>query len=147
MTHLSEHELIDYLIRELPPGLAGADGFFSNNQSRSDRHHLADPVDERSELLPDRPSRTTQRPHFPETSLHYRSSRTRWPADETSENDFSSSFVGLNALEIAAVADAKKFLSQRLVQKIVNGIWCGDIVFWEVLSVHATKKAQLYNKR
>jgi len=36
--------------------------------------------------------------------------------------DPTSSFTGLNGLEIAAVADCKKFLSQRIVQKIVHGI-------------------------
>lgn len=36
--------------------------------------------------------------------------------------DPTSSFTGLNGLEIAAVADCKKFMSQRIVQKIVHGI-------------------------
>jgi hypothetical protein len=61
--------------------------------------------------------------------------------------DHTSSFIGLNALEIAAVADAKRFLSQSIVQKIIYGIWTGDITFWESLSVHTRKKAQFYNKR
>jgi hypothetical protein len=63
------------------------------------------------------------------------------------EQDPTSSFTGLNGLEIAAVADCKKFLSQRIVQKIITGIWRGDIVFWESLSPSAKKKAQFYNKR
>ena len=63
------------------------------------------------------------------------------------EEDPTSPFIGLNALEIAAVADAKGFLSQRVVQKIVNSIWCGDIVFWDSLNVRTKKKAQRYNKR
>ena len=61
--------------------------------------------------------------------------------------DSISAFSGLNALEIAAIAKAKTFLSQRVVQKVVNGIWYGDIVFWDSLSVHTQKKAQLYNPR
>ena len=63
------------------------------------------------------------------------------------EDDPTSSFTGLNALEIAAVADCKKFMSQRIVQKIITGIWNGDITFWEKLSVHTKKKPQFYNKK
>ena len=65
----------------------------------------------------------------------------------TLNDDPLSNFVGLNALEIAAIADAKKFLSQGVVQKIVDGIWNGRIIFWETLSVHSTKKANIYNKK
>lgn len=61
------------------------------------------------------------------------------------EDDPTSSFIGLNALEIAAIADAKRFLSQNVVQKIITGIWNGDIVFWDSLSVHAEKKPRFYN--
>jgi hypothetical protein len=51
--------------------------------------------------------------------------------DEVEEEDPTKPFVTLNALEIAAVADAKRFLSQHVVQKIVTGIWNGDIIFWD----------------
>ncbi|RDA95049.1 hypothetical protein CP533_2156 [Ophiocordyceps camponoti-saundersi (nom. inval.)] len=59
--------------------------------------------------------------------------------------DPTAAFKGLNALEIATVADAKRFLSQHVVQKIVSGIWNGDIIFWDSLSVHATKKHRFYD--
>ena len=152
LTRISEHELIDYLLCELPTRPASTTRSSSGSQSRSEqgrnaRLQAADNVDERSELLSDRPSGIPKRPRLPEGSLHHRSYRTVGEGDQTPEDDVTSSFVGLNALEIAAVADAKKFLSQRIVQEIVDGIWCGDIVFWEALSVHATKKPQLYNKR
>ncbi|KAJ9669477.1 hypothetical protein H2201_000344 [Coniosporium apollinis] len=39
------------------------------------------------------------------------------------EDSFAASFESLNALEIAAVCGAKKFLSQRVIQKMINGIW------------------------
>jgi hypothetical protein len=70
-------------------------------------------------------------------------------SDDTSDDstDPIRAFVGLNALEIAAVADAKRFLSQHIVQKIVTGIWNGDIVYWDSLSVHATKAPRFYNPR
>ncbi|KAL3491527.1 hypothetical protein BJX62DRAFT_204863 [Aspergillus germanicus] len=58
-----------------------------------------------------------------------------------------SMFIGLNALEIATIAHAKKFLSQRVVQKVVDDLWNGEIVFWDSLSVHSTKKPQFFNKR
>lgn len=51
--------------------------------------------------------------------------------EDEEEEDPTKPFVTLNALEIAAVANAKRFLSQHVVQKIITGIWNGDIVFWE----------------
>lgn len=70
-------------------------------------------------------------------------------SDDSSDDsvDPINAFVGLNALEIAAVAGAKRFLSQHIVQKIVTGIWNGDIVYWESLSVHAKKAPRFYNPR
>lgn len=60
--------------------------------------------------------------------------------------DLASAFAGLNALEIAAVAEAKKFLSQKTIQNIIDGIWKGDIVFWETLGTHSEKQAKVYRK-
>lgn len=37
--------------------------------------------------------------------------------------DPAEALAGMNALEIAAVGDAKKFMSQKPVQKIVDDIW------------------------
>ncbi|KAK8091116.1 hypothetical protein PG994_000621 [Apiospora phragmitis] len=65
--------------------------------------------------------------------------------DDSDGDDPTDSFVHLNALEIAAVADAKRFLSQHVVQKIITGIWDGDIIFWDRLSVHSIKKPRFYN--
>lgn len=56
-------------------------------------------------------------------------------------------FTGLNGLEIAAVADCKAFLSQDIVQRIVTGIWKGDIIFWESLNNQVQKRPQFYNSR
>ncbi|KAF1927867.1 uncharacterized protein M421DRAFT_162320 [Didymella exigua CBS 183.55] len=53
----------------------------------------------------------------------------------------------LSALEIAAVGGAKKFLSQRPIQKVINGLWRGDIVFWETLSVNSVKRPRKYNRK
>lgn len=58
-----------------------------------------------------------------------------------------SLFLGLNALEIAIIAQAKKFLSQKVVLRVIDNIWKGEIVFWDTLSVNSTKKPQFFNKR
>ncbi|KAE8443417.1 hypothetical protein EG329_001898 [Mollisiaceae sp. DMI_Dod_QoI] len=72
---------------------------------------------------------------------------TQDEGQEEDEADPTSAFTGLNGLEIAAVADCKKFLSQKVVQKIVTGIWRGEITFWQDLGAHTKKKPQFYNKR
>jgi hypothetical protein len=60
--------------------------------------------------------------------------------------DLNSSFIGLTALEIAVVSDSKKFLSQAIIQKIITGIWRGDIQFWEDLNDDSVKQPQFYNR-
>lgn len=62
------------------------------------------------------------------------------------EDEPIASFTGLNALAITAVAHVRKFLSQQNVQKLVDDIWNGHIIFWESLTVHSKKKAKAYNK-
>lgn len=59
---------------------------------------------------------------------------------------FASLFDNLNALEVAAVAKAKKFLSQRVLQRMIESIWRGDIVFWETLSVNTRKEPKVYSQ-
>lgn len=61
--------------------------------------------------------------------------------------DRSSSFKNLNALEIAVIANAKRFLSQHIVQKIITSLWHGEIVFWDQVSAYATKKPRYHNPR
>lgn len=63
------------------------------------------------------------------------------------DEGFAAPFLKLNTLEIAAVSGAKKFLSQRAIQDIVTGIWNGEIVFWDALTVHATKTPQFHNNK
>ena len=125
LTHLSAAELIDYLLHEVPPvsfDLESNDGV----ESHEDNGGAA----ERAALLSGRGSSAASKPR----------------TSSIAEEEPTSSFVGLNALEIAAVAGAKKFLSQRIVQKTVDDIWNGHIIFWESLSVHSKKKARFYNK-
>ncbi|KOS23286.1 Calcium channel YVC1 [Escovopsis weberi] len=68
-------------------------------------------------------------------------------ADQNDDSEPATAFAGLNALEIAAVADAKRFLSQHVVQKIVAAIWNGDICFWDSLAVNSSKHAHFYNPK
>lgn len=60
---------------------------------------------------------------------------------------FATTYGGLNALEIAVVTDSKAFLSQKAVQKILDGLWKGDIVFWNSLNTRSVKEARFYNPK
>ena len=126
--HLSAGELIDYLLHEIPPVSLDSESY-DDEEIHVDNGDAA----ERAALLSGR--------GLPATSAQ---GRTR--SSSITEEEPLSSFVGLNALEIAAVAGAKKFLSQQIVQKMVDNIWNGHIIVWESLSVHSKKKAKFYNK-
>ena len=133
LSYLSEKELIDYLLFELPT--SDSRPTFSASGGRTEHVH------EGTALL-----------QAPERDLLSTSSAARTDASlakirNASDGNIGDSFQGLNALEIAAVANAKKFLSQTQVQKIVTGIWDGDIIFWDSLSIHSVKKAQMQTRR
>ena len=145
LTRISERDAVDFCLYELPtPPMATPE---SEEDCDLD-------TTERSSLLPQfrpRDSTTPARPGSSRVELLRSVSRiegmfTHDVQNEEDEEDPTSSFTGLNGLEIAAVADCKKFLSQRIVQKIITGIWNGDITFWESLSAHTKKKPQFYNK-
>ena len=71
--------------------------------------------------------------------------------DETSNSQAGAvspkDYQQLNALEIATVCEAKKFMSQRAVQRIIDGLWKGDIMLWQTMSPHAVKRATLYHSQ
>ena len=69
------------------------------------------------------------------------------PPDAAIKKDRTAAFRNLNALQIAVIANAKHFLSQPIVQKIIEAIWHGDIIFWDSVSAYATKKPRYYNPR
>lgn len=151
MTRLSEREAVDYCLFEIPD---------TDDESCASRpatsHGRDEEADEMAPLLGQHHSHTSRNgPSRPVGSTSKRvqllSSLSRLTnySDDTSDDstDPIRAFIGLNALEIAAVADAKRFLSQHIVQKIVTGIWNGDIVYWDSLSVHATKAPRFYNPR
>lgn len=142
---LSEHDLIEYLLHDLsashqePERSLDEEASSGNVASTSTSRALQ--IDEHSPLVCER--------RFSRVQLSTQE-QSRPLADESlalAGNDLGAAFVGLNALEVAAVAKAKKFLSQQVVQKVVNNIWSGDIVFWDALNIHTKKKAQLYNHR
>lgn len=142
VTHVSEREAIDFLLTELSSTPEDADNSDSHREADlSVENGRAQTGGERTPLLSsNRVSRSSS--YFGTDTIAPMSNKQPF-----SDDDFDREFANLNAVEIAVVAEAKKFLSQKPVQKIINGIWRGDIVFWETLSVHSVKKAKIYNKR
>ncbi|KAK4940826.1 hypothetical protein LTR10_019098 [Elasticomyces elasticus] len=148
LTFLSEKELIDYLLYELPErpdadqqaqAAANGSGEYDNGSFDETSHLIRSPSSDYGGLRP--PKRVSvDNPTGTSTSF-------REDPSGGSRLDLDQSMAGMNALEIAAIGNAKKFLSQAPVQKIVEDIWNGDVIFWESLSVHAVKKPRSYNKR
>ncbi|RCI10409.1 hypothetical protein L249_4354 [Ophiocordyceps polyrhachis-furcata BCC 54312] len=134
LTRLSEQEAMDFCLYEIPAVDEDAPPQLDNRDL------------ETAPLLP--------RATFPNYAVGSSAKRIQLQgslhhlAGEGGDDDAvdpTSAVKGLNALEIAAVADAKHFLSQHVVQKIVSGIWNGDIIFWDSLSLHATKRHRFYD--
>jgi hypothetical protein len=152
LTFLSEKELMDYLLYELPQpkeSAAGIIGDFppSANGRGSDLPSMAD--DEAAPLLQPRPSEYDglAGPERVQTIDSGAMSSGYTRKGLKSSLELPEELAGMNALEIALVCNAKKFISAQPVQKIVTDVWNGDIVFWESLSVNAQKKAVVYKKR
>ncbi|KAF2020057.1 hypothetical protein BU24DRAFT_419647 [Aaosphaeria arxii CBS 175.79] len=142
LTSLSEREAIDFLLFDLAPEA-------SNGEPDSESE-----VRTNGGQRTDAPGRATDRTPLLE-SQHVQGSSNSGGRDSsastarsaTAAPGFTAQFVNLSALEIAAVTGAKKFLSQRPVQKMINGLWRGDIVFWETLSVDSVKHPRFYTRR
>ncbi|RBR17879.1 uncharacterized protein FIESC28_06318 [Fusarium coffeatum] len=151
LTRLSEREAVNYCLYEIP------DSNEDHQEEEAGNGHVgAEEAGEHAPLLSHvRNIDNRRRGPGPAGSSMKRnqllsslSRLTMTSDDEDNEDDDpTSSFKNLNALEIAAIADAKRFLSQHIVQKIITAIWSGDIVFWDSLSVHSTKKVRFYNPR
>jgi hypothetical protein len=131
LTSLKEADVIESLLVELPPATAPSTPDASNGHHTYENGRDTTHADERSPLLP-----ISNGDYFG----HSDSSRSRF-------GSLMSQCENLSALELATVSGAKKFLSQRPVQKIINGLWKGDIVFWETLSLHSEKKPKKYNRK
>ena len=135
VTYLSEREAINYLLHELPPiipndGSSDEESGSASQNSRSQNGYFGE---ESSPLLAPRNHQVYGTEGREDTSMQ--------------QDEFASTFDNLNALEIAAVCNAKRFLGQRAVQRIIERIWRGDIVFWETLSVDSVKEPKVYNKK
>ncbi|KAK4243636.1 hypothetical protein C7999DRAFT_36031 [Corynascus novoguineensis] len=147
LAHLSEREAVDYCLYEIPDPK-------DVDARPSDEETV---VDEHSALLGQalRGTANSARQAFTQPASLKRNmlfqsisrltmSMTADDDDEEEEDDPTAHFTSLNALEIAAIAGAKRFLSHNVVQKIITGIWNGDIMFWNSLSVHSVKKPRFY---
>ncbi|KAI0486150.1 ion transporter [Xylaria cf. heliscus] len=152
LTRLSEREVVDFCLYEIP----GPSGKYATpgdeeclveceNDERtallgmvgaSDASHRPDP-------LSDARRGSIRRSQLFESVSKLTMSRHATEVEE--EDDPTTPFIHLNALEIAAIADAKRFLSQHIVQRIITGIWNGEIIFWDRLSVNSKKKPRFYN--
>jgi hypothetical protein len=138
LTHLTGRESIKYLLYELPA--KAIEAYHDDEESAV--------LQTGSSVETSLPVDSSIEPHGATVSQEptTENGAGRRPLDSQYE-EFAMSFQNLNALEIAAVSDAKKFLSQRVVQRIIEAIWRGDIVFWSTLDIHSEKEAEIYNKK
>lgn len=136
LVHLSDEERMTTLLQDIPALSRNAEERTMTTQTTQTGH---------------------ERPHASETEpllgSNHRAAdeEARLQSAEDSsqsklEDDLTTPFFGLNTLEIAAVADAKKFLSQKPVQRIITDIWNGSIVFWDTLNVDTKKQPKRYDK-
>lgn len=134
LNSLTDRDVIDFLLLELPPAISPIDESPLNEVNTNQQNgHRSIHLNEETPLL-----NVADGDYF-----GTRSNDTMNPRF----GSLQSQCENLSALEIAAVGGAKKFLSQRPVQKVINGLWRGDIVFWETLSVNSVKRPRKYNRR
>lgn len=93
--HLNEHDVVQYLTYEIPGAEASDTDSEPGNQEESG--FLSGTFGIRS---------------------RYEGSR----GEESEEDLISKTYGGLNALEVAVIAEAKYFLSQKSVQRVVDGM-------------------------
>lgn len=149
LCHLNQRETIEFLLEELPLPRRNSTNLFEVDRGNSGFVSAGDlettPLISDSSMPVKRTTTGKQTRERDENGEPYAGPQ----ATEPGRIDISpySQFFGLNALEIAAIAQAKMFLSQRVVQRVVNDIWNGRIVFWDSLTVHSKKKPQLFNRK
>lgn len=158
LSRISERDAVEYCLYELPKQITDTEGDeeASNGSGTGNGNGTGDTTENTSLLpqfraqdsfTPARPGSKNQRRELLRSVSNIGGIITDEASSHDDEEDPTSSFTGLNGLEIAAVADCKKFLSQKIVQKIIHGIWNGDITFWQNLTANTQKKPQFYNKR
>ncbi|KAH0350117.1 hypothetical protein KCU81_g2647, partial [Aureobasidium melanogenum] len=140
---LADREIIDSLLYELQiPDISETD----NQIVDENQPELLSPATEQSPLLP-RSSLRSRGSYRSRLTIPEAYDGAAEESTAASDAELAEQFDGLNALEIAAVSGAKKFLCQKQVQRIINAIWTGDIMFWNKLSADAQKKAQIYQRK
>lgn len=149
LCHVTQRETLDFLLEDLPDPrraaatVAQAESGFGSFFSDSITHA----IDETTPLLMQSSSSLYRLLGGNKVNLFLGNRKFRNSDFEANATDNLPLFYGLNALEIAVIAQAKKFLSQKVVQRVIDDIWNGEIVFWDSLSVHSKKKPQFFNKR
>ncbi|GFF73352.1 hypothetical protein IFM60648_03920 [Aspergillus lentulus] len=156
LCHLTRREMIDVLLDELPSPRRDSATISQAEQGTSGLGPIShedegnETEGERTPLLLSSSSSLYRffvgKSHRGDSCAGDNRGSRGWYYDDPELHSFSP-FFGLNALEIATIAHAKKFLSQKAVQRVIDDIWNGEIVFWDSLSVHSKKKPQFFNKR
>jgi hypothetical protein len=156
LCHLTRREMIDVLLEELPSPRRDSATISQAEQGASGLGSIShedggnETGGERTPLLLSSSSSLYRffvgKSHRGDSCAEDNRGSRGWYYEDPELHPFSP-FFGLNALEIAAIAHAKKFLSQKAVQRVIDDIWNGEIVFWDSLSVHSKKKPRFFNKR
>ncbi|PNS18651.1 Calcium channel YVC1 [Sphaceloma murrayae] len=135
VSHMSDRELIDALLRDVPKPA---------HTERGDLEEQQDELGERSPLLNyDRSQDRSETDDY----FGLDGNGTVPESTGTTQAYLYDGVQELNALEIAAVCGAKKFLGDKIIQRIITAIWHGDIIFWSSLSTDAIKHAHIYKER
>lgn len=150
LTRQSERDAVDYCLYEI----SGTDAIDANPVVPTLFGSINEESDERSPLLPNpigvslglrSAARRTEMKHvIPRLKL---SAAAVGEDPRKGTHDCTGVLKDLNALEIAVIANAKRFLSQYIVQKIITSLWHGEIVFWDSVSANATREPRYYNVR
>ena len=120
--HLSEREAIDTLLYELPSTRRASGATLLNGGAPRAVNSIEPSSDERTPLFDAGGTRrSASRSDVGLDGIRSPADQTDQP--ESADVNLSESLQGLNALEIAAVSGAKKFLSQRPIQRIITAIW------------------------
>lgn len=131
---LPEEKTMQHLLLEVPGRTAARSGLESEHaEARAGQlgfpafQSLAEFSDERTPLNAPSPTPSVSNGSVP---------TAEYPFAE----ELASTLEGLNAIEIVVVFNAKDFVSQNAIQKIVNGLWVGDNVMWSEVSPDAVKR-------
>ncbi|KAJ6129233.1 hypothetical protein N7512_002013 [Penicillium capsulatum] len=147
LCHLDQDEIIEFLLEELPNPRRNSSSHVGAERRPSETTSAGD--EEITPLLSRAPTPLDLLGFGKRTALPERIGDPCGMRTDPESYDISryTQFFGLNALEIAVIGQAKRFLSQRVIQRVVNDIWNGEVVFWDSLTVHSTKKPQIFNRK